>query len=374
MDSSLHRSADWDQHADRHTALIDPVVTVRQIGRLGLPGRTPTRIDHALVYTTARGGHEVFLPPLRPRRLRRRYTAVYEVDMGVHLVRTRLALPSDDDAHEFDAAIEFDWQVTDPGRFVRSGHRDVPRLLLGELERSARHITRRFPIAHSAAAEAEVLTAVRQAKPLGEDAGLSTTWSVRLRRDDDNIAHARRLQAIEHASAEEIRAHRCGSRADEEKAERHRAQQVQRLELLEYDAKRIAFYQEYLTRGGVDAWAMHLAQHPEDSTTALNALRDERRERAQAQMNLIKELLTKAGTEPFELEGPRRLAIEAIIDVLGQHVPASVDTPKATTAAPDAEAVRTQPASADPTRPRSEHLPAWPPPMAPSAPTTGHAR
>ncbi|WP_405711838.1 hypothetical protein OG264_23110 [Streptomyces xanthophaeus] len=331
MDSPLHRSADWDQHADRHTQLADPVVTVRQIGRLGLPGRAPTRIDHALVYTTRRGDFEVFLPPHRPRRLRRRYTAVYEVDMGVHPVRNRIPLPSADDAHEFEVGVEFDWQVTDPARYVRSGHRDVPRLLLGELEQAARPVTRRFTIADSAAAENELLTAVGQGKPLGEEAGLRVLWTVRLRRDEENIAHARRLQAIEHEAAEEIRTQQCGSRADREKADRSRAQHEQQLELQEYEARRIAFYREYLTHGGIDAWAMHLAQHPEDSAKALSSLREEQREQLRAQMELIKEMLTKAGTEPFELEGPRRLAIEAFTAVFGQHVPEDPDPAAAKT-------------------------------------------
>ncbi|AYV29320.1 MULTISPECIES: hypothetical protein [Streptomyces] len=359
MDSPLYRSADWDQHADRHTRLIDPVITVRQIGRLGLPGRPPTRIDHALVYTTARGGHEVFLPPLRPRRLRRRYTAVYEVDMGVHPAQARMALPSDNDAHEFEASVEFDWQVTDPARFVRSGHRDVPRLLLGEVEHVARHVTRRFPIADSAAAEAELIAVVRQGKPLGEDAGLHVSWTARLRRDENGIAHARRLQAIEHAATEEIHTERYGHQADQEKAARAGAQHRQRLELQKYEAERIAFYQEYLTRGGVDAWAMHLVQHPEDSAKALGSLREDQRERLRAQMNLIKELLTKAGTEPFELEGPRRLAIDAFNAVFGQHVPGDPGG-----ADPAAVAEEPAPAAAAP-YPPPEALPAWQPPVPP---------
>ncbi|MFE1870873.1 hypothetical protein ACFW9N_08240 [Streptomyces sp. NPDC059496] len=321
MSSPLHRSTDWDQGADRHTQLKDPVVTVRQLGRLGLPGNPPTRIDHTLVYTTRQGSFEVFLPPHRPRRIPRRYTAVYEVDMGVHAIRTRVQLPSIDDAHEFEASVELDWQVTDPARYVRSGHRDVPRLLLGRLEQAARPVTRRFPISDSANAEAEVLAAVGEGKPLGEEAGLRALWTVRLRRDEEGIAHAQRLRAIAHATTEEVLTQQGGARADLEKAARAQAQHQHRLELQGYEAQRIDFYREYLTRGGIDAWAMHLTQHPQDSAKAMTSLHEEQHERLQAQMALIKEMLTKAGTEPFELEGPRRLAIEAFSAVFGQHVP-----------------------------------------------------
>ncbi|MFD9454349.1 hypothetical protein ACFWBC_14840 [Streptomyces sp. NPDC059985] len=371
MDSPLHRSADWDQQAHRHTPLVDPVVTVRQIGRIGLPGRIPTRIDHALVYTTRRGGFETFLSPHRPRRLSR-YTAVYEVDMGVHPVRARILLPSDNDAHEFEVSVEFDWQVSDPAQFVRSGHRDVPRLLLGELEQAARAVTRGFRITDSAEAEGEVLTVVRQGKPLGEAAGLRVLWTVRLRRDEENVGHARRLQAIEHAATEEIRTQQWGAHADQERTARVHAQHEQRLQLHEYEARRIAFYRDYLAGDGIDAWAMHLAQHPEDSAKALSHLRQEQRDRLQAQMELIKEMLTKAGTEPFELEGPRRLAIEAFHAVFGQHVPAGQGPPDPDAVDPGPAVGVAPPASVPaPSLPPAEALPSSQTPPVPPAPLAG---
>ncbi|MFJ8569933.1 hypothetical protein [Streptomyces sp. NPDC093514] len=366
MSSPHHHSTDWDQRANRHTQLKDPVVTVRQLGRLGLPGNPPTRIDHTLVYTTREGSFEVFLPPHRPRRVLRRYTAVYEVDMGIHAVRTSIRLPSIDDVQEFEANVELDWQVTDPARFIRSGHRDVPRFLLGQLEQAARPVTRLFSISESADAETEVLTVVREGKPLGEDAGLRVLWTVRLRRDEEGVAHARRLRAIEHATAEEVLAQQGGARGDLEKASRARTQQQHRLELQEYEAQRIDFYREYLTRGGIDAWAMHLSQHPQDSANALSSLRDEQRERLQAQMVLIKEMLTKAGTEPFELEGPRRLAIEAFSAVFG-HVPLDSSAGKSV-AATDTGA-RTEPVRPHlPAQPMAPDEPAWQPVVPPETP------
>ncbi|MFI6145439.1 hypothetical protein [Streptomyces sp. NPDC051109] len=303
MENPLLRAPDWDQHADRDALLIDPVLTVRQLGRFGRVPTVPTRIDHALVCSTARGAYDTYLPPHRPRAARRRYTAVYEVDMGIHPVRTRILLPSSDDAHEFEVTVEIDWQVADPALFVRSGHRDVPRLLLGTLERAARPVTRQFPISASDAAESAVLSAVPKRGPLGEDAGLRAEWTVRVRRDALNIEHARRLQDIEHRTAEDV--------------ETKRGQ----LEVQQYEAKRIAFYREYLDRGGIDAWAMHLAQHPEDSKEAMTALTEDHRSQLTAQLDLVKAVLDKGGAEPFELEAIRRLSISAAHGILGQFVP-----------------------------------------------------
>lgn len=303
MENPLLRTPDWDQHASRDTLLVDPVLTVRQLGRFALVRTAPTRIEHALVCSTARGTYDAYLPPHRPRAARRRYTAVYEVDMGIHPVRTRILLPSSDDAHEFEVSVEIDWQVTDPVLYVRSGHRDVPRLLLRTLERAARPITRRFPISASDAAEAAILIAVQELGPLGEDAGLRAAWTVRVRRDALNIEHARRLQGIEHQTTEDIQAKRG------------------QLEVQEYEAKRIAFYREYLDRGGIDAWAMHLAQHPGDSKEAMTALTEDRRSRLKEQLELVKAVLDKGGAEPFELEAIRRLSISAAHGILGQFVP-----------------------------------------------------
>ncbi|WP_327133205.1 hypothetical protein OG311_22405 [Streptomyces sp. NBC_01343] len=303
MQNPLLRAPDWDQHADRDALLTDPVLTVRQLGRFTRVRTVPTRIDHALVCSTARGAYDAYLPPHRPRAAGRRYTAVYEVDMGIHPVRTRILLPSSDDAHEFEVTVEIDWQVTDPVLFVRSGHRDVPRLLLGALERAARPVTRQFPISASDAAESAVLAAVQKHGPLGEDVGLRAGWTVRVRRDALNIEHARRLQDIEQRTTEDIEAKRG------------------QLEVQEYEAKRIAFYREYLDRGGIDAWAMHLAQRPEDSKEAMTALTEDHRSQLTAQLDLVKAVLDKGGAEPFELEAIRRLSISAAHGILGQFVP-----------------------------------------------------
>ncbi|MFI7365327.1 hypothetical protein ACIBO4_24580 [Streptomyces sp. NPDC050149] len=159
----FHRPPDWEQPAGRHTTLKDPVLTVRQISRFGFVPRKLTRIDHALVFSTPSGAYIASLPPLRPTRtevIGKRYTAVYEVDMGVHPVAMTLRLPSSNDALQFEGAAEVSWQVADPAVFVASGHRDVPRLLLGELEQEARSIARGFAVTNSAEAEAEILRAM----------------------------------------------------------------------------------------------------------------------------------------------------------------------------------------------------------------------
>ncbi|WP_203688975.1 hypothetical protein [Streptomyces sp. SID12488] len=371
---AFHRPPEWQQSADRHTELIDPVLTVRQLSRFELSLKSTVRIDHALVFSTAKGGYEAYLPPRRPTRSEiaaRHYTAVYEVDMGVHPCAGTLTLPSDNDAFEFSAEIDMSWQVVDPARFVGSGHRDVPGLLIGELQRAARPVSRRFPIADSAAAEGELLQAINVLGPLGAPAGLQTTWTLRLRRDQENIDHQRRLQAIDHSATEQVWAAQRGADIDVEVDRRNRGQDAlqiersmaygaqqqhlalqqqrwdyeqaslqsgqqhqlsiqqghQELELQQIEAQKVAFYQWHLQQGGVHAWALHLAQHPEDSRMVMTSMRDDQLRMIQAQMDLVKDLLHGDNAEKFELEGPKQLALRTVSDILTQRLPGVPQTP-----------------------------------------------
>ncbi|MEU0628804.1 hypothetical protein [Streptomyces sp. NPDC005989] len=353
----FRRAPDWDQRADRATRLSDPVVTVRQLSRFGFARRPLTRIDHALVFSAPDGSYDTYLPPLRPTRTgaaAKRYTSVYEVDMGVHPVREVIGLPSDDDAFEFAVVVELSWQVVDPALFVASRHRDVPRLLIGELEQSARSVTRRYPASRSAEAEEALLSEVRAQGALGTRAGLAVTWTVRLRGDQGVIDHVRRMRAIDHAATEQVHTERRGREHDaaidrrvreqdalqwgratefEELQHELRLQQQKRqhteavdrarrrMELQQVNAEKISFYEKHLEQGGVRAWALHLADHPEDTKTVVASLRQDQLHMIKAQMELAGELLKGDSAESHELEAPKKRALQALIDVLNQHLP-----------------------------------------------------
>ncbi|MPY47003.1 hypothetical protein FNH04_46065, partial [Streptomyces phyllanthi] len=371
---TFHRQPEWQQKAGRHTRLVDPVLTVRQLSRFEFNMRSLVRIDHALVFSTPKGGYEAYLPPQRPTRAdvaAKRYTAVYEVDMGVHPSTDELRLPSDNDAFEFTAEAELSWQVLDPARFVASGHRNVPALILGELQQAARPVTRRFSIADSATAERELLEAVTVLGPLGATAGLQVTWTLRLRRDQENIDHQKRLQAIDHSATEQMRVAQRGMDVDVEVDRRNRQQDAlqieramqyggqqqelalqqqrwqyeqamlhsgqqhqlalqqgqQELELQQVEAQKIAFYQWHLQQGGVHAWALHLASHPEDSRLVMSSMREDQLRMIQSQMDLVTQLLGSDAAENWELEEPKKLALRTVNDILTQRLPGVPQTP-----------------------------------------------
>nr|WP_211118047.1 hypothetical protein [Streptomyces sp. RPA4-2] len=371
---TFNRPPEWQQQADRHSDLVDPVLTVRQLSRFELSLKHLVRIDHALVFSTPKGGYETYLPPRRPTRSEiaaKRYSAVYEVDMGVHPHSAELTLPSDNDAFEFTAVLDLSWQVLDPGRFVESGHRNVPATLIGELQQAARPVSRRFAIADSAAAERELLQAVTVLGPLGAPAGLQVTWTLRLRRDQANIEHQQRLQAIDYSAAEQVRGAQRGMEVDVEADRRFRQQDAlqidraaayggrqqelalqqqrwqheqallhsgqqhqlalqqgrQQIELQKLEEEKIAFYQWHLQQGGVHAWALHLAQRPEDSHLVMSSMREDQLRMIQAQMDLVKQLLSGDTAEGYELEGPKQLALRTVSDILNQRLPGVPQTP-----------------------------------------------
>ncbi|MEU3478064.1 PE-PGRS family protein [Streptomyces sp. NPDC033754] len=332
----------WQQDANRHTALVDPVVTIQELSRFK-PLRA-TRIDHALVFTTAQGSLDTYLPPRRPSRTdlaTRRWTSVYEVDMGWHEAGTLLALPSRRDAFLFEVSLSCTWQVLDPAAFVASGERNVPAMVQRLVEEAVRPVLRGFAMEDSAAAESHARKAIEAAGPLGARAGLDVRCGLQIRRDEAALAQERELREIafereklepqhallmredelaaERALVQGRQQHRIDFQQQELDHERALARGRQELELQEIEAKKIEYYAYYLERGGPTAMAFQLARHPEDARLVMENLR-------QDQLLAMKNQLTVAiqalgggpgGLEEHQMDEPRRLAANVIKEVLG---------------------------------------------------------
>lgn len=348
----VNRPPQWHQPADRHTPLTDPVITIQELSRFK-PLRA-TRIDYALVFTTARGTYDTYLPPRRPGRAdftTKRWQTVYEVDMGVHRSETRLSLPSDDDAFSFGATVDNTWQVTDPARFVASGERNVNALVGRQVEQLARHVSRQFSVQDSPGAELAVQKAVEAAGPLGQAEGLRISCVLRLTLDEDTLAHRRDLRHMRYEGEKLDPGHELRMREDGLAAERALAQErqhhhialerqtlghqramlhgEQQVELQAVEAKKIEFYQYHLQQGGVRAWAFHLAQHPEDSRLVLENMREDQLRLLQTQMELASQVISgEDGLEEHEMAEPRRLALQAMHEILQRRLPGASAPPE----------------------------------------------
>ncbi|GHJ34933.1 SPFH domain-containing protein [Streptomyces sp. TS71-3] len=318
--ADFRRPPEWHQEADRHSVLIDPVLTVRPISRFDYTARRPTTpIDHALVFVTTQNTYETFLPPHRPTRAdaaSRRYTSVYEVDMGIHPVQVELELPSAGDAFQFTVTADLTWQVTDPTRFVTSGERDVPARLRRELQGRARVVSRRFPIEESAAAE-EAVTKEVVVDGLAADIGLHTTCVVQVSTDDAAIAHQMRQRELRHqnellGSEHELRLRQAH--------QEHELAALRQRQMEELATRRIEYYQHHLQYGGVGAWAVHLAEHPEDTQLVLNNI-------TRDQLTLIRsqlELISTGTLEDYQQAEAARKTLGAVDDLLRQTPPSAL--------------------------------------------------
>ncbi|MGW7383492.1 PE-PGRS family protein [Streptomyces sp. NPDC054794] len=285
--ADFRRQPEWQQQADRHSTLIDPVLTVRPISRFDYTTRRPVgAIDHALVFATAGGAYDAYIPPHRPSRTdaaTRRYTSVYEVDMGSHPVQLDLLLPSDDDAFSFGATADLTWRVRDPEAYVRSGERDVPTRLTRELQQLARPVSRRFPIEDSSSAESAVQQVV-ETGGFAAGTGLAVSCVVRLRLDDEAIAHRQRRRTLRYESEMLDPEHEFRLRQAHQQYELEVLRQRQHQQLV---AEKLHFYQHHLQYGGVGAWALHLAAHPEDTRMVIDSIHKDQLTFIKAQLELI---------------------------------------------------------------------------------------
>ncbi|MFF8771507.1 hypothetical protein [Kitasatospora sp. NPDC015120] len=290
-----------DPRAGHGASLTDPVLTVRPLGRsTGLVRKPTVRADSALVLASASGEHQVFLPPQRPgmtHLIGRGHQSAYEVDLGLHHLRIDERLPGQDDVGAFEASVAVEWRVVAADLVVAGRIRDVPALIVPRIRQRMRAVTRALPTDQSAEAERAVQQALDE-PPIAAAEGLQVSCSVQLGLDQAGRTQKELLRSYHF----ERQAHPFALR------------QVQ--EANEVLAAKAKFYQYHLEQGGVTAWALQLAAHPDDLPRALDYLRGEQQELVQNQIRLVERLLDQSVLEQFQLEDSSRAALEAITTIL----------------------------------------------------------
>ncbi|TDU06044.1 hypothetical protein EDD99_4590 [Streptomyces sp. 846.5] len=303
---------EWNQSARRNSEIVDPVAVVRQVSRLDHLARRPTaNADRALVFSDGSGKLDAYLPPHRPGRAEltaRGYRAVYEVDMGIHHLELVHSLPSQGDAFCFQAEVDVTWQVIAPATVVSSGIRDVPALISPRIQSLMRAASRKFSVEDSADAETAVQAQLR-GRPIAEDVGLRITCTARLDLDAAAREHQSRLRGIKYDMQ---------AATPEFEYQQLRAQQEQQLLTQKAD-----FYRYYLERGGVQQWALQVAQHPDDMRHALESLRQDEQIQVRNQMQLIENMIANEIFEDFQLEEPAKEALRQLKNILAPSASAS---------------------------------------------------
>lgn len=365
------RAVEWDQGADRHSVLPDPVLRVWQLPRFGY-SKLRFGVANALVFTSARGDIDAFPPPQRPSGRQvaaKRYSAAYEVDTGVHRCSGSLRLPSLQEALEFTGEWRAAWRVERPDLFVRSNERNVPAYVERLVSGLARAVAGQFAIDDSAAAERAIERAADELGHAWERVGLDVRWSTRLTPDAEAVAHQQELRRLRHAERVLKSSHHLDTQQDELESARELARADQRhqltlrqgeqeADLRALEAEKVAYYARYLQQGNVVGWALHLARPSDETKLVMDRLHKEQITLTANQAKLASDLLRNGPLEDYQREGLAKQALETIASLMAQSSPGSVPALPEGVPWPSASE-QSEPAEADPAKGLDLDTPPW---------------
>ncbi|MDT0267695.1 PE-PGRS family protein [Streptomyces sp. DSM 44915] len=349
-------SPQWDQNARRDTDIVDPVLVVRPLSRFEFAVRRPiSQIDHALVFTTNEGGFAVYIPPQRPPRSELssgRWVSVHEVDMGLHHFQRTFQLPSDNDAFAFTAEVDVAWRVMAPDRVVASQVRDVPAHVLPRLEQRMRLVARRFAIEDSAGADA-ALRADLAAGQLAGELGLHVTPTVRLSLDQAARDQQTALRDISYQTqriAPQAELERHQHELEQlRQAQRHQLEQAEQAHQQRMLTEKANYYAWYLEHRGVAAWALEIAQRPQDLPQIRELHSQEQLNQVLRQLDVLDRLAAGDHFENYQLERPVQETLRAVRDMFARATPGAEAPPlSAGPGAPAGEAIESAAPAAPP--------------------------
>ncbi|CAM3354406.1 hypothetical protein KIPE111705_04340 [Kibdelosporangium persicum] len=191
---------------------------------------------------------------------------VYNVDLGVHVVRIEASPPSRGDKMSFRATMDLVWQVTDPSTVVKSGIRDVRRTLTPSLLHELRSVTRDHLIEDTEQAEIAA-NEVLNKQDLGGRFGLSVTVYVRLAMDELSIEQA-------------------------------------------MTTRKVDFFRQIIVNGDFNQFALHLATKPEEVRTVVEMLIKEKDDSRRAVFDFATELLKSDAIDRWLIEDQVRVILQ----------------------------------------------------------------
>lgn len=249
-----------------------PIIDEHPVGSFGMYPGSLVKARLAVVVITARGEYLEYRdrPPTTRDLVRRRVRFVSEVDMSHHRTQLIGTAPAADDMFEFDIVVDLHWHVVNPRQVVRDGVRDVRAALEPALLTRIRRITRLCRPEESAGAESqvnEVLTTISEAAELG----IAATATARLR--------------IEDAVRDEFRLDR-----------------------------KVLAYRKIIAGGDLNQFAFILAMKPEDASSVVKALIDERDRAREHTIGFVTQLVDSGAIERWQVADQIRVALQWLLD------------------------------------------------------------
>jgi hypothetical protein len=251
-----------------------PIVGERDVGRFEfLYRRLPTSAHVAHVLVTNSGRRVVCQPDKHPTTGELLWSGartVYEVDLGIHVIRIVATPPSQGDKTAFRAVIDVIWKVADPAKVVLTGLSDVRQAVSPSLLHQLRAITRQYKIAELENAEETANERLRHST-LGAEFGLTLEVYVRLTMDEASLYNAT----------------------------------VQR---------KVDLFRKIISAGDFNQFALELALEPNDIGAVVKMLMDERDSHRQAMVDFVTRLLESDALDRWQIEDQVRTTLQWIQD------------------------------------------------------------
>ncbi len=254
-------------------------------------GRRP-RPENAVVASVLfyRNGGYTVLWPDRPADHQGRSSplarpfSVVEVALGRYRSSFAMQLPAAGGAAFFQTEVDVTWEVVDPYLVARNQVRDVADLIEPELKDRLRDVSRRFRITEAAQAYDAIRERMRSGawEPLGRDIGLETRVYVRV---DLNAKAIGRAETTEDDAFEATRV-----------------------------ARRMGTFRELIEAGDYAQVAYMMASSPDDATTILQMLKEERRADRREGLDFVRHMIDQGMVEPHHVSEQ----VRAVIDYVSQ--------------------------------------------------------
>jgi hypothetical protein len=242
------------------------------------------------------------------------YNFLYKVDIGKHVLKIDLLLPSKTPGFDFPGTVEITCFVFDPQTIVRAGTQDVASVLKARLINEMKQISRDYDLRENALAEKDINRSVRRRvvdERCFDDLGLRIPQLVAsLQIDSSAIGSIKQITLTELNEAASLAAREAQLRLDQ-------TEEIAQLRLDELKRMRASANQEHyeklLSGGEISLLAAYLAQNPDNIASLIDRLDQQKRIASGSNMELLKIMIEEDAIEGSQLDEAGRKVLRRLM-------------------------------------------------------------